>query len=150
MSMTYLTPKQPMNMMCIMSAKFQGISQVFLKFWLKGFPCLVPHGSGNLPSGISEKPGNFLRKFTELYNPIHDIAIACFVTALVSGFRVITEYDVLDSKAFHEHDVVPEGSVDIQINLFDLCRETPGLLLHSLAIKEPSRITSVNVYQTWV
>lgn len=28
---------------------------------------------------------------------------------------------LLDPKAFHEHDVVSEGSVDIQINLLDFC-----------------------------
>lgn len=38
----------------------------------------------------------------------------------------------LDSKAVHEHDVVPEGSVDIQVNLFDLSGEATSLLLHFL------------------
>lgn len=39
---------------------------------------------------------------------------------------------LLDSKAVHEHDVVPEGSVDIQVNLFDLGGEATSLLLHFL------------------
>lgn len=38
----------------------------------------------------------------------------------------------LDSKAVHEHDVVPEGSVDVQVNLFDLSGEATSLLLHFL------------------
>lgn len=38
----------------------------------------------------------------------------------------------LDSKAVHEHDVVPEGSVDVQVNLFDLSGEVTSLFLHFL------------------
>lgn len=41
----------------------------------------------------------------------------------------------LDSKAVHEHDVVPEGSVDVQVNLFDLGGEATSLLLHFLEDK---------------
>lgn len=40
------------------------------------------------------------------------------------------------SKPFPEHDVVPEGSVDIQVYLFDLRREATSLELHFLEEKD--------------
>lgn len=45
---------------------------------------------------------------------------------------VLLHQNSLDSKAIHEHDVVPEGSVDIQVYLLDLCGEATSLLLHFL------------------
>ena len=38
----------------------------------------------------------------------------------------------LDSKALHEHDVVPEGAVHVQVYLLDLRGEAACLLLHFL------------------
>lgn len=40
--------------------------------------------------------------------------------------------NLLDSKAVQKHDVVPEGSVDVQIYLLDLSGEAASLLLHFL------------------
>lgn len=42
----------------------------------------------------------------------------------------------LYSKPLPEHDVVPEGSVDVQVYLFYLCWEGASLLLHFLEDKE--------------
>lgn len=47
----------------------------------------------------------------------------------------------LDSKAVHEHDVVPEGSVDVQVNLFDLSGEVTSLFLHFLEDSKKKKIS---------
>lgn len=46
----------------------------------------------------------------------------------------------LDSKAVHEIDVVPEGSVDVQVYLFDLCGESTSLLLHFLEDRKRTNV----------
>lgn len=50
----------------------------------------------------------------------------------------------LHSKAVHEHDVVPEGSVDIQVDLLNFCGEVPSLLLHFLENKKNDRSVCYN------
>lgn len=59
----------------------------------------------------------------------------CVTEALIHRFL-----HLLYSKPVPEHDVVPEGSVDIQVYLFDLCGEGMSLLLHFLEDKEKDKV----------
>ena len=50
-------------------------------------------------------------------------------------FRALDLEYLHDSKAVPEHDVVPEGSVNVQVDLFDFCGEVSRLFFHSLKNK---------------
>lgn len=46
--------------------------------------------------------------------------------------NLVKYWNLLDSKAIHEHDMVSKGPVDVQVDLFDLSWVESGLLLHFL------------------
>ncbi len=77
-------------------------------------------------------------KWVRTFHPVENQSQ---MEAQTENWSIWTLWDLLDSKAIHEHDMIPKGSVDVQVDLFDLRRVQSGLLLHFLSTNKESTRT---------